>query len=140
MAWEATVCDRVEDEKRGCFRGLEACCNGIRSVSKTDGAARLLGVQVPPLPPMNDTMQLEEFGRKFCGRVFWMDVFDTASCCQKDNMEKFEGIDGAWIMTFVRAPKEFKKSVGGFRPMKCATCGRHWFEVPKGYWTVKAKK
>ncbi len=73
------------------------------------------------------------------GRVVWMDVFDIDSCCQKDGLENvtgFGGGEGSWIATFVRAPEEFTKGMG-FIPKRCRTCGRYWFKVPKGLWTVK---
>jgi hypothetical protein len=79
------------------------------------------------------------------GRVVWLDVFDTESCCQKDSLVSVSGApggDGSWVLTFVRAPEEFIKGMG-FCPMRCQTCGRYWFKVwkkngeTKGIWTVK---
>ena len=70
-------------------------------------------------------------------KVIWLDIFNVSSCCQKDNLERIIDFrDSSWVDDFLSAPQEFTVGMG-FIPMRCKTCGRYWFKVPKGYWSVK---
>jgi hypothetical protein len=99
-------------------------------VSKTKGVARLPWVQIPPPPPMGT-------GNK---RIVWMDEFNVDSCCQRDNLENCVKSND-WIPTFFSVSSADRVSTGTTCvPLRCKTCGRFWFKVAKGRWTVKAKK